>query len=228
MISPEAQGKFLHGSADAVRVQSVRTYQMDFSGDRTDKKLNAVEGTYAVGISGELGLFKRLDVFILPSIVMSPTIYGLKFQFLGEPKREATKGNFSASVMAGTGGFSQSRKDSNNDLDVIDGSIDEIKMNMSHDDVGLIAGYRWTEKLLHYVNGLYIDEKVDGKVTNNSGTLTNAPFKFHNTAMLYSMGAIYYLKIVYFKLDYSHLITDWSYGGKHVANTLNGGFGFHW
>ncbi|MBA2404668.1 MAG: hypothetical protein H0V66_07845, partial [Bdellovibrionales bacterium] len=171
MISPETQGKFLRGSADAVRIQSYQTNQFDFSGTTADKKLTAKEGTYSAGISGEFGLFKRLDTYIIPSLSTSPTIYGLKFQFLGDPKLEAKQGNFSASVIVGLGNQGFSREDSENELDQLDEQIDEIDVNVDHEDVGLIVGYRWMDKLLHYVNGYYLEEKVIGKISNNSGTL---------------------------------------------------------
>jgi hypothetical protein len=228
MISPEAQGKFLHSSLDGARIQSVQTNQFDFSGTTTDKKLSAKEGTYAAGISGEIGLFRRLDTYIIPSLSTSPTIYGLKFQFLGDPKLEAKQGNFSASAIFGLGNQGFSRTDSENELDQLDSDIDEIDVNVDHEDVGLIVGYRWTDKLLHYANGYYIEEKVVGKVTNNSGTLEDVPFKYNNRGMLYSMGAIYYLKIVYFKLDFSHMTLDWDHTAKQTSNSVNFGFGFHW
>lgn len=227
MISPETHGKLGKGEVD-LRLQGSKQYQMDFRGSSTNVPLHDDEVTYAVNASGELGIFKRLDLYIISSFMMSPTLFGMKFQFLGDPRAEAKKGNFSASLTAATGSTSHERKDADTDDDIFDGGVDKIQVEMDHQDIGLLIGYRWGEHLLHYVNAIFYEEEVKGKVTNNSATLVDAPFKFKNSGSVYSTGLILYAGNVQFKVDYSHFSTDWTYNQTNYANVLNGSFGFNW
>ena len=47
-------------------------------------------------------------------------------------------------------------------------------------------------------------QEVRGKVTNNTATLVDAPFKFNNSGAIYSAGRIH------FKADFSHTTTNWT------------------
>ena len=171
---------------------------MDFSGSSTNVPLNDDSVNYGFNASGELGILRRLDFFILSSFMMSPTLFGAKVQFLGDPRVDAKKGNFSAALSVAGGSTNFGRKDNEDDTDIFDGSVDEIQVEMDH------QGYRWTDELLHYVNAIYYEEEARGKVTNNTATLVDAPFKFNNSGAIYSAGRIH------FKADFSHTTTNWT------------------
>jgi len=228
MISPEAHGKLGKGTVDMGRLQGNRQYQADFRGATTKVPLDSDGVTYGYTVSGELGLLKRLDFYILPSLAMSPTLFGIKFQFLGDPRAEAKKGNFSAALSVAGGSSRQERKDADSDADLFDGGVDKIDVQMDHQDISLTVGYRWHEHLVHYLNSTFYEEEARGKVTNNQGTLVDAPFKFNNHGALHSTGLILYAGNVQFKIEYSHLMTDWTYNHRDSANIVNAAMGFNW
>ena len=226
-MSPESQGELGNGSLE-MRAQVSKRDQLNFENDSTNNSLDRAGSPHALGAMGELGLHKRLDIYVIPSLLVSPTIYGLKFQFLGSPRTEAKRGNFSSSLMIGVGNRSEKNLSSNDLDDFLQGNIDELKVDTHHKDIGLIAGYRWSEKILHYANAIYLREEVEGKVTSDSGALTNSQFKFYQDGMIYSSGFIFYFAHSQLKLDYSHFVSDWSHTDKHTINSLNLALGFNW
>jgi hypothetical protein len=46
--------------------------------------------------------------------------------------------------------------------------------------------------------------------------------------MIYSSGLIMYNNRLQVKLDFSHMVADWSGTGSHSASTVNGGIGLSW
>lgn len=227
MMSPEAQGSLGSGSLE-LRAQASKRDQLNFENDSTKNSLERAGAPYALGAMGELGLLKRLDVYIIPSMIVSPTIYGFKYQIIGSPRESAKRGNFSTSIIAGFGNRSEKNLDSNDIDDFLQGNIEELEVNTHHKDVGLIAGYRWSEKFLHYANVIYLREKVEGKITSDSGVLNNTKYKFYQDGMIYSSGFIFYFAKAHVKLDYSHFVSDWSHTNKQTLNTANFAFGFNW
>jgi hypothetical protein len=226
MLSPETHGGLGKGALEA-RLETLKRDQLDFSDDNTKNSVERAGGPAGLTGLGEIGLFKQLDVYVIPSMAFTPTVFGVKYQFLGKTKSEAQKGNFSASVFVGYGERSESGSGADGDLDYLDGNVDHIRVHTKHQDVGVVAGYRWSEKFLHYANVVYLQENLQGKVTTE-GTLTDAKFRFQQDGMIYSTGFIYYFAKAHFKLDYSHFISEWSYTTKHTLNTLNTAIGFNW
>ena len=144
MLSSESHGGLGHGAIDLARLQGAKQYQMDFRQDSTKVPLHDDAITYGVSASGEVGFFKYLDVYVMPSLTMSPTMFGLKYQIMGDTRQSAKKGNFSLSLAAAYGSTSEERKDAETDSDIFDGGVDKIKFAMDQSEVGLIAGLRWT------------------------------------------------------------------------------------
>ncbi len=227
MISPEAQGGLGHGGME-LRLQSSKRDKLDFFDDTTDNAIDRADAPYALAGMGEIGFFKRLDLFVIPSLVLSPTIFGLKYQFIGDPRMEAKKGNFSTSLMIGYGQQGAKETDNGDLDDILNDNVDELEVNTRHEDIGLVAGYRWSELFLHYANVIYVHEKVDGKVTTDSGTLTNAKFDYDQDAMIYSTGFILYFAKAHWKVDFSHMTSDWTRTQKTTINTVNSAIGFNW
>lgn len=228
MISPETHGGLGHGALEA-RLQSSKRDKLDVADNTTDNAIDRADAPYALAGMGEIGFFKRLDLFIIPSLSVTPTLFGLKYQFIGSPKLEAKKGNFSTSLMIGYGQMGVKETDSGDLEDILNDNIEEIEVNTRHEEVGLVAGYRWSENFLHYANVVYLHEKVDGKVTTDSGTLVDAPYSYDQDGMIYSTGFILYFgSHAHWKVDYSHLVSDWTRTQKQTANTLNTAIGFNW
>lgn len=226
-MSPEAQGSLGNGSLE-VRAQTNKRDQLNFENDSSKNAVDRAGTPYGVGLMGELGLLNRLDVYIIPSLIVSPTIYGLKYQFIGTPLKAAKRGNFSTSLIVGFGNRSEKNLDSNDLDDFLQGNIEDLEVNTNHKDIGLIAGYRWSDKILHYANAIYIREEVEGKVTSDSGVLNNTKYKYYQDGMIYSSGLIFYFGSAQLKLDYSHFVSDWTHTEKQTINTFNTALGFNW
>lgn len=227
MISPEAHGGLGKGALE-LRLQASKRDSFDFSDETTDNDVRRAGTPYAMGAMGEIGFFKRLDFYIIPSVLLSPTIYGLKYQLIGSPKNEARAGNFSTSLMVGFGNHGQKVDDNDSLSDFFEGNIDHIYLENKHRDVGLIMGYRWSQNFLHYANGIYLNEDIKGKVTTDSGTLNDARFNYTQSGMIYSTGFIYYFAKAHWKVDYSHFVSKWSKTEKQTVNTVNLALGFNW
>lgn len=226
MMSPEAQGALGNGSLE-VRAQAAKRDQLNFEGDSTHNRIDRAGTVHAMGFMGELGLLNKLDIYIIPMAV-SPTIYGLKYQIIGAPRKEAKTGNFSTSLIVGLGNHSEKNMDNNDIDDFLQGNIDDLEVNTRHKNFGLISGYRWSSQILNYANAIYLREEVEGKVTSDSGVLNDSRFKFYQDGMIYSLGFIFYFSKAQLKLDYSHFVSDWSHTNKQTINTANLAFGFNW
>ncbi len=225
MLSPEAQGKFGPGSLE-VRVQSLKEYEMDFSGPSSKVPFTKDQAVHNLSGLGELGIVDPIDLFAIMTIG-SPFLIGGKLQFLGDRRASAKKGNFSASAALALGSRSTSWSENNGDIDWTGDEVKKAKTEFTHSDAGLYLGYRWFDSLLHYANAIYYAEEMSGKVTNRDETLKDAKFKYKNHGAIYSMGFIYYYKSLQLKLDYSYMSSDWTYNHSEYINTLNGAIGFN-
>jgi hypothetical protein len=148
---------------------------------------------------------------------------------LGKDRANAGKGNFSTSLLLGYGSKNTETSSSGDLETVFSENIKKIEIDAQHEEVGLIFGYRWSEKFLHYANFVYQQDQLKGKVTNNSGTLKDAPFKYNNDGMIYSTGFIHYFGVkAHWKLDYSYATSDWSKTIKQTVNSVSTSIGFNW
>lgn len=226
MISPEAHGGLGKGGAE-LRLEAQSRDRLNFDDDTVDNSIEQHDPYYALASLVEAGIFERLDVFFQPHIA-SPYVLGAKFQFLGKPRSEASKGNFSASVSLGFGNGGREYSDSS-DLDIFNDNIEKIKIHQEHEEIGLIVGYRWADSWLQYANAFYEHSKVDGYVTKDSGPLQHTDFNYTMAGMIYSTGFMFnFGQRGYLKLDYSHFLSDWSKTGRHTVNTGNAALGFNW
>lgn len=229
MISPETHGKFLSGSIEG-RLAATKQDELSFTGNDVKKPFDGEREIYKVSGLLDLGLAKRLD-FIYMDYLSGSTVglLGLKVQVLGKTRDEAKKGNFSLSLFAGFGSNSDSFSSDNNSFNNWGSNIDKMEYDISHDDLGLILGYRWHDRLLHYANAYYFHEDVDGKVTTDDNVLNGAKFKDSQDGMIWSTGLIYELNSSWFlKADYSHMTSKWSSARGSTSNALNAGIGANW
>jgi hypothetical protein len=227
MISPETQGAFAAGAID-LRLESQNRDRLSFINDRTDNPVNPEDAIYSLALLAELGIFKRLDIYFQPH-TLSASHYGAKYQLVGDPRKNAKKGNFSISLLSGIGSGSSEIR-SNSDLEeLFNENIEKFQVDYSHKEFGLIIGHRWAEKVLHYANMIYQENRITGDVTKTTGPLsTPTNFSYRNDGVIYSTGFIFYFSRAQFKIDYSHLVSDWSRSRKDTINTLNSSIGFNW
>lgn len=228
MISPETQGAFGSGHVEA-RLAAVKQDRLGFPGNDINQPVDSDVTVHKLGGMVDFGLLKRLDVIYSDSIFGSAVgILGLKVQFLGKTRNESKKGNFSASVFAGYGNTDED-VDDETDLENWVSNIDKIDYKVSHDEYGLILGYRWEDRLLHYFNAYYFHQNLKGSVTTDDNVLLDQSFEDTQNGMLYSTGLIFDLGTAwYIKADYSHMVSKWSSYRGSSANSVNAAIGAYW
>jgi hypothetical protein len=229
LISPEAQGKFLAGSIEA-RVAGTKGDNFEFQGNSTKEPISSTSNAHKLGFMADLGLLEKLDVVYLDYLSGATVgVYGLKFQVLGESRQKSKQGNFSLSVVGAYGKNSQSYNHGDNDLTDWTTNIEKLDYRLEHHEFGLIAGYRWAQKLLHYANVYYFHDNLNGKVTTDNNALQDAKFKGNQDGMIYSMGLSFDLSTSwYLKGDFSHMDSRWNSFRGTSNNSLNGAIGFAW
>jgi hypothetical protein len=227
MLSPESNGSkgVLGGGSVEARLMGNSHTRLNFENDQLNNHVERREPVSALGVAGDLGIVEKLDLFLILPFNDAITLYGLKYQLLGETRKEAKKGNFSLALEVGHGNGGRSSDES---YDFNADNVKKFTVDKTHTEAGLILGYRWTDQILNYLNGIYFHENMDGKVTTDSGSLTDAHFKYSQYGMLYSYGLIIYQKSMQVKLDYSYMTSQWSKTGTVTASTLSGGIGFNW
>lgn len=225
MISPESQGELGKGAIDA-RIQGNMNSKLNFANDKTNNHLERGVPTYALGLGGYVGILRKLDVYAIAPLNDAAGVLGLKYQLLGDTKKEAKKGNFSVSVAAGFG--NNSSEATSGDLTYNGDNVKKLSTDRDTVEGGLIAGYRWTDNILNYVNAYYVNQHVSGKVTTDSGVLVSAPYHYNQNGQIYSTGFIFYNNRLQLKVDFSHMVSSWAQTGSHSASTVNGGIGLSW
>jgi hypothetical protein len=225
MLSPESQGELGKGAIDA-RIQGNMNSKLNFANDKTQNHVERGVPSYALGLAGDMGLVRKLDVYAIAPLNDAAGVLGLKYQLIGESRKEAKKGNFSVSIAGGFG--SSSTEATSSDLTVNGDNVKKLKTDRDLIEGGLIAGYRWADNIVNYVNAYYVNQHVEGKVSTDSGVLVNAPFHYNQNSYIYSTGLIFYNNRLQLKVDYSHMVSNWIKTGSHTASTLNGGIGLSW
>lgn len=117
----------------------------------------------------DVGLLESLDFEVRAQNPLSgetPTLFKLKYQFLGDPRITARKGNFSAAATFGGGASFLSQTDS--------ASLSNIVAQSSASfwalDFGLIAGYRPDDLLLIYGGPFLTHYGYSGSITQTAGS----------------------------------------------------------
>lgn len=225
MLSPESQGGLGKGQVE-LRFEAQKRDELEFGNDTTNNAVDRADTVYALSPAGEIGFFNIVDFYVNVH-TQSPSVIGLKTQLLGKGREEAKKGNFSASVIVGYGHAARESTSSTDEF-IFNNDVKEVELETQHEEVGLIFGYRWFDKFLHYANIIYQHQTLEGKVTDNSGNLNKTPFMYEQDGMIYSTGFIHYFAKAYWKVDYTNFTSDWTKTHKQTVNSLSAALGFTW
>ncbi len=232
MLSPESQGQW-NGSAE-MRAVNYKRDKADFGDNTLASPLAPAHTNYTASSNAEYGLTRRFDVYANPNfLVNAPTIIGGKYQILGKSRDESTKGDFSLSLHAGLGKQQGKSRDSKAmirlDRYETDDNIKEIWLSTHHREIGLISGYRWHDKIVHYLSGHYFKQNITGTVTTKDKVIFEKNFDFSQEGLIYSTGIIHYItKWLYYKVDFSHMKSDYAFAAAKTTNSVNAAFGFYW
>ena len=226
-MSPESNGKTLGGTID-IRLQQGQNAKLNFR-ESTTEPIEGYGELASLGLYADLGIIESLDFYFNQGSMLAPSMFGLKYQFVGDSRIKAKKGNSSAAVAVGMGSRNASKSSGDADDDILSGHIKELDLDHSVKDIGLILGHRWTDSLLHYFNFFYVQQDVSGEVTNKSGSVTKADFDYDGESYLISTGLMLYLsQHFHFKIDLSHMKSNWERSNGQTSNIVNGGIGFNW
>ena len=202
MISPEANGQLVDAQGD-IRLTGATRSKITVTSQGEDKV--SYNQALAPGAYLDLGLLKRLDIYIaLP--YDSPGMTGLKFQFLGKPRKENQKG-WKASIVGAWGRMEEESSDFDIFAEENGIKVDSYKITSS--DLGAIIGYRKNEKQLFYLGSHITLYELDS-VTNQSGIIIND----HESEVISTqVGFIYNRKDnIDFKLEVSGQRINWDFG----------------
>lgn len=224
MISPETPGDEGKVAVD-FRATMYRRDRADFENNDIKNPLKKQGHKVAPSIFGEIGIEKWLSFYGDPNpIVNSPSIVGGKIQFLGDPANEAKKGNLSASV---TGGFGYRSSNQyvgwkNWEGQTKRDDVESVRFRNQHHELGFIVGYRWQDKLLHYVSSYYFHQDINGDVKTEDAGLDHKKFDFTQDGTLYSTGIMYRIGEKHsLKGEYTHMISGYSFSHQQTTNTVH-------
>ncbi len=211
MLSPEAQGDPGHFALEG-RLASFQRHVANFENNDIKKPFKPSSSVYSLSGNMELGVLDpKLDLYLNPNFFSnSVSTAGLKYQVLGKPRIGSDKGNFSTSIAAGAGRYSggynkaaffQGSDSTPDNIKKMDYSVGQI-------EVGVISGYRWRSKILHYANFFYTRQTISGEVRTIDNTFNDKRFNTSNTGSSFSTGLIFYFgEYGYVKTDYSYMVS---------------------
>ncbi len=156
-ISPEAQGRLGAGQFQAAYsgahdLEVIETFNLSqIPPARFDGSTHMLDFGVAVGLG------ERWDIGLRQGLPDASLALGGKYQFLGEPRLRAKKGNVS---LAGTLAPAIYLFEANTGADTIDGQIWSL-------DTSLVAGYRLADNVMVYGGPFYAYHALDSDVTVN-------------------------------------------------------------
>jgi len=178
-ISPEAQGRAGAGTG-SLSTSWAHDVEIlaDVGSSETDAEFDGRVG--AVQLGGHFGVSDRWDLFFQSVAPFGAYYFGAKYQFLGEPRLYAERGNFS---LAGTlaPGFAPIE---------VEAGADKFDGIVWIGDASLIAGYRLTDGLLLYGGPFYSYQ------TLNANRSPEADFSGHGHSFGANLGLRYEWKQV--------------------------------
>lgn len=216
--SPETQGKPDGKMAAEMQGAYQSRNEVEFTDDYNRRAPSvtapSVEtpGHRIIG-QGGLGLLDSLDVTLtLPQLRL-----GLKYQFLGEPRLRAEKGNFSLAVSAGIA----TAKEKESSTGIFSTSTQSFELRETVMDGQLIAGYRISKEVLLYGGPFIVFDKVRLDYTSTGGTTSSS-----SSGTIRSIGGNLGLHVT---LDERFFVRAEGAGSKTRlgrANTGRGDYGF--
>lgn len=182
-----------------------------------------------LGLSGDIGAFKKLDILLRSTTHESPGLFGVKYQFIGKPRREAKKGNHSFAVAFLYG--SSSTTDSSDDI--FDGDYDTDFTAESEQyitELQLIYSFRTSNSTIVY-GGYKLDEhEFETKITKSDDDPSLVGFSkaFNTTAHTLFLGVKEYMRTFHYGLEIGSQQTNWTNTDQAVFSFVAIELGWKW
>lgn len=222
-LTSETTGKLFSGTG-SIGAESIVQSEISLENNEKDNPLKLSHNKNAFTSSFEMGLLERLDLYIKPSLT-TPVLTGFKFQFYGQSRKEAKKGNTSVALTMASANSSEEVDDSSGIF------FDDIRgYSMGHNisDISIILGHRFKEDTLTYVsinksmNTVNIDIKSNTPLDGEKITMTN------NVTGL-NIGVVRYWEKYFLNLEGSVQENQWSKNSeKTTYANLNFNLGWTW
>jgi hypothetical protein len=209
-ISPEAKGKLFSGTA-RIEQQVGTEGTLDFVGDSLENPLELRNNVTAPSISLDLGIAEKID-FIIKGNSGAPTVYTVKYQFIGENKKAASKGNKSLALTLGYGQSDESQTE--DDDTIFNESSDDLNAEITQAlfEVSIIYGYRPQEDTLLYTSIQASKQDISFELKSKTNTNLNVKsFTLNSWSYGASLGAIRYFDTIALNVEISAQRTDWNY-----------------
>lgn len=232
-ISPEAQSDSLDGEFSVYYAAGSRA-ELDLKNGQPDNPLNVYNEPKSiifdsVGLSGDIGIIKSLDLLILSNGKDTPTLIGIKYQLFGKTRKEAKKGDHSVAISYAGGNSSKSDKDGE-DLELTAQDEDsKVELDLESTDLSLIYGYRFSNTQLVYTGMSYTTSKFSGILESQNVNLNNQKVKYNAFITGAHLGYFSYLsKNASFKAELSGQKIKWTNTKEKQFAYFSMGFGIHW
>lgn len=224
-LTPETRGETFRGTVDvdyhsSYKVVLEDTFQFSIlSIPNNGRDINSSSG---LGLNASLGIIERLDAYIgIP--FKSSNIYGLKFQFWGDPELQYSKG-LKVAVAAGIG-----FDDVDDGETTINGDTIRSEIELMRWDSHILVGYRPSPSIIFYSDIFYshYDAEADLATSSNGTSLVDLES--------YTYGVNIGLKAnkakdkdIYYKLEFGHSLGKLEGFSFHNKYNWLGAVGFNW
>lgn len=230
-ISPEAAGETLKGEVNGyLSISSKNNIELD-SFDGTIKKTvgrdDEIEDT--IGLNGSLGIIDRLDIVGVSPGSKTPTLFGLKYQLLGQRRIKASKGNHSLSIVGLFG--SQISIQENDDAIELIAEDEEAKTEMTIEtsDIRLIYGYRFQEMKMIYAGLSSVNIQFEGELESDNAAFNGESISGGATAIGAHLGLAFYAKQAFhMKIEAAGQKIKWRDNQEITVGTLIASLGLFW
>lgn len=223
-ISPEAAGKSLGGKVQLF-AQSGTEGTVSISNGSIDSELELRNNVSPLAGSLSLGIIERVD-FLYYGYADSAPLLGLKFQLLGQPRKEAKKGNQSLAITLGGGTNESEVKD--DELFNTNDDVDTSQLNQRLWDASLIYGYRTDDDTLVYASLSLSQQLVDIEVDSPNSSLDGQSIDLQTTNVGLAAGLTRYFETKFASLEVSAQRVDWTDNDAATFAYISAAFGWHW
>ncbi|WP_127718031.1 hypothetical protein [Halobacteriovorax sp. HLS] len=230
--SPEAKGKLLKGEvginwgvSHKVRTGEVSEHLFPSIFDPTVDSDTATSRRTHGSWDFTLGLVERVD-FDIENYGDGPTMYGLKYQFLGGTELENSKGLKVATKIA-IGGLDQD--EGNLSVSTTSGTR-SYSGNLEVDayDVSLNVGYRFNDFSLLYFNTIYSYHEVHSVLSSNTFATVVVDGRIRTTGGLLGLRVNSSSRTLFFKLEAGYFFSKWNASIKQKSFPVGLGFDVGW
>jgi hypothetical protein len=223
-ITPEAKGKLFNGEA-AFEQQAGTEATLNFDNDKLDNELILRNNVTPLALRIDLGIVEKID-FIIKGNSNAPTVYTVKYQFLGENQLNAGKGNHS---LAATLGYGQEDLYENDDSDFFEEDDIEAELNHKLLEASVIYGYRPHEDTLLYTTILAQKQDVSFILdAPSNASLDKRTFSLHTWSYGANIGAVRYFDKTSLSIEANVQRTDWTNNDPMTYAFLTAAIGFAW